>query len=154
MKASAWSKSGLTLIELLVVLALIGVVTVGVRPALRDPAQAKLREEADRLAALLESGRAASRAHEQTLLWQVQAEGFRFEGLAGGPWPTQWLYAGTQAQVAGTGPLELGPEPIIAAQAVRLYLRPPAREEIWIGSDGVEPFAVRSPLGPADPTAP
>lgn len=134
---------GLTLIELLVVLALIGGVIVGVRPVLRDPAQALLREEAERLAALLERGRAASQAHDQIVQWRVQAPGFVFEGPVGGPWPTQWLHSATQAQVTGAGPVELGPEPIIAARAIGLYLAAPAQAVIWISSDGVEPFAVR-----------
>jgi len=45
--------------------------------------------------------------------------------------------------VMGVGPVELGPEPIIAARAIGLYLAAPAQAVIWISSDGVEPFAVR-----------
>jgi general secretion pathway protein H len=52
----------LTLLELMVVIAIMGLATAGVSLAMRDTAGEQLSREAERLAALLEAGRAASRA--------------------------------------------------------------------------------------------
>ncbi|MBL8365900.1 MAG: type II secretion system protein, partial [Comamonas sp.] len=51
---------GFTLLELLVVLAIVGLAMAGVALALRDNGGALLEREGERLAALLEAGRAQS----------------------------------------------------------------------------------------------
>ena len=53
---------GFTLLELLVVVAIMALAMAGVGLALRDSGQTQLEREAERLAALLEAGRAQSRA--------------------------------------------------------------------------------------------
>jgi general secretion pathway protein H len=133
---------GLTLIELLLVLAVVGLAAALAIPALRDPARSNLQNEAVRLAALLEGARAASRAYDETLTWQLQGGGFRFLGQAGGPWPTQWLHAETEAQVLGGSGLTLGPEPIIAPQTVLLRHRQRPELMLWVHTNGVRPFEV------------
>src|SRR5450755_3968282 len=77
---------GFTLIELLIVVALIAIATAVASLALRDPAAAKLENEAARLVALLESARAEARASGLSARWEPLAEqadgsGFRFVGL-------------------------------------------------------------------------
>lgn len=133
---------GLTLIELMVVLLIVGIATAVTLLALPDSPQAQLQADASRLVALLESARAASRAQDEALRWQVNDAGFRFEGRAGGPWPNQWLHADTQAQVIGARELLLGPEPVIGAQAVALTHRRRPESRLWVGTDGVRPFEV------------
>lgn len=150
-RGSARPWRGLTLIELLLVLAVVALATALTLPALRDPAQSGLRDEATRLAALLEGARAASRAYDEALGWQVQDGGFRFVGRAGGPWPTEWLHPDTEAQVLGAPRLELGPEPIIAPQVVLLRHRQRTELMLWVRTDGVRPFEVLVTPVPADP---
>lgn len=142
---------GLTLIELLLVLMIIGLVTALAVPALRDPASSRLKNEAARLVNLLEGGRAASRAYDEALGWQVREGGFRFLGQAGGPWPTNWLHPETEAQVLGAEGLELGPEPMIAAQAVLLRHRQRPDLLLWVRTDGVRPFEVSATPMQTDP---
>lgn len=133
---------GLTLLELLLVLLIIGIGTSLSLLALRDPAQAQLQSEATRLAGLLEGARAASQAQDVPLRWRVEGAGFRFVGQAGGPWPDRWLHVEIEAQVLGGSELVLGPEPVLAAQAVLLGHRLVPERRVWVASDGVRPFAV------------
>jgi general secretion pathway protein H len=137
---------GFTLIELLLVLVIIAIGTSLSLLALRDPAQAQLQGDATRLAGLLEGARAASRAQDTPLLWRVEAAGFRFEGSvpfpSGGPWPDRWLHGDTQAQVLGGSELVLGPEPVLAAQAVLMGHKLAPERRVWVATDGVRPFEV------------
>ena len=63
---------GFTLLELLVVVALIAVATAGVSLSLRDSAQSALQRDAERLAVLLETGRAQARANGLPVVWRTQ----------------------------------------------------------------------------------
>ena len=132
---------GVTLLELMVVVAIMAMATAGVSLALRDAPNAQLEREADRLAALFEAGRAASRASGVPVRWTTTPEGFRFEGLPPQTLPDNWLAAGISVQSAQ--PISLGPEPIIAAQAVVLSIREAPDHTVRIASDGVRPFAVQ-----------
>ena len=58
----AAAQGGFTLLELLVVISIIALATAGVGIAMRDSGQTLIEREAARLAALLESARAQSRA--------------------------------------------------------------------------------------------
>jgi len=144
---------GFTLFELLVVIAIIALATAGVGLALRDSSQATLDREAERLAALFESARAQSRASGVAVRWRPTPQGpgsFSFDGLPPGSLPTAWLGEGIAAQpLAGDGSavtaLQLGPEPIIAAQQVLLTAEGPPARTLRIGTDGLRPFAVVSP---------
>lgn len=71
---------GFTLIELMVVVAIIAIGSAGVMFALRDSAATQLEREGLRLAALLESARAQSRASGEAVRWRTVEGGFRFEG--------------------------------------------------------------------------
>ncbi len=132
---------GVTLLELMVVVAIMALATAGVSISLRDTPSAQLEREADRLAALLEAGRAASRASGVPVRWMVMGDGFRFDGLPPKTLPDQWLVAGIHVQSAQ--PILLGPEPIIAAQAVVLSISEMPERTATVASDGLRPFAVR-----------
>lgn len=134
---------GFTLLELLVVISIMALATAGVGLAMRDGGQTQLEREAARLAALLESARAQSRASGLPVVWRALPQGFRFEGLPTGssePLPSQWLDTGTLAR--GQPVLQLGPEPLIGPQEVRITHQAHPERSLRIGTDGIRPFTV------------
>ena len=134
---------GLTLLELLVVLSIMALATVGVGLSMRDGTQAQLERDAERLAALLESARAQSRASGVPVRWLALPEGFRFDGLPSQhPLPTRWLDPSTG--VRGPGHLVLGPEPLIGPQQVILTQSGHPEHALRVATDGLRPFAVSS----------
>jgi general secretion pathway protein H len=142
---SSGRAGGFTLIELLIVVALIAIATAVASLALRDPAAAKLENEAARLVALLESARAEARASGLSARWEPLAEqadgsGFRFVGLpANESLPTHWLDASTAATVIGARAIVLGPEPLIGEQRIVLRLD---NQRLMLATDGIGPFVV------------
>ncbi|MBY0455497.1 MAG: prepilin-type N-terminal cleavage/methylation domain-containing protein [Burkholderiaceae bacterium] len=136
---------GFTLLELLVVVSIMALATAGVGLALRDTGTAQLEREAERLAALLESGRAQSRASGVPVRWQAVADGFRFDGagrMAGAEAPTEWLHADTS--VRGPDTLILGPEPLIGPQHITLVQRSQPESALRVATDGLRPFSVQA----------
>jgi general secretion pathway protein H len=133
-------RRGVTLLELMVVVSIMAMATAGVSFAIRDAPNAQLEREADRLAALLEAGRAASRASGVPVRWVVTPEGFYFDGLQPQTLPENWLAAGIKVQT--TRPIWLGPEPIIAAQSVVLSISEAPDRNATVASDGMRPFTV------------
>lgn len=136
---------GLTLLELLMVLTVAAIATAAVSLSLRDPDQRALQREGERLAALLESGRAWSRSSGQVLRWTAGPEGFAFEGHTPKRAPEAWQTPGIEVQwtqAAQAQALVLGPEPIIAPQAITLRLR---QQQLTLSSDGLRAFEVRAP---------
>ncbi len=143
---------GFTLIELMVVVAIIAIGSAGVMFALRDSAATQLEREGLRLAALLESARAQSRASGQPVRWRPVDGGFRFElatsnpaGTAGAlpqP-PTRW--PGNDIRIQGSPDLLLGPEPILPPQAVVIESAALPGRPLQIATDGVRPFHVQAP---------
>lgn len=138
---------GFTLLELMVVIAVIAIGSAVAGLALRDRGASALAREADRLAALLESARAQSRAAGVPVQWRATASGFAWDGLppSAQPLPTHWLDARTRA--LGNAALLLGPDPIIGAQAVLLARegadgQPP--QSVQIATDGLRPFVAGS----------
>ncbi len=141
---------GFTMIELLIVVALIAVASTVVSLSLRDPAATRLDQEAVRLSALLESARAEARASGLPVRWEIAGavdstdasaqDGFRFVGLPPGEkMPTHWLTQGVTATVVGAAAVQLGPEPLIAAQRIVLQLD---RQQLALETDGLGPFVV------------
>ena len=134
----------------MVVVAIIAIATAGVSFAMRDSGQTTLEREGDRLAALLESARAQARANGVAVRWRVTPEGFTFDGLPPGALPGNWLASAITAQPesasgAPIAALQLGPDPIIAAQQVVLSTEGPPPRSLRIATDGLRPFAVASP---------
>jgi general secretion pathway protein H len=136
--------AGFTLIELLLVLVLIAMSSGLISLALRDSDASRLDHEAMRLAALLEAGRAASRASGFAVAFALtQADStagddFRFLGMPPGTTlPTRWLTPGVQAQLPTGGAVVLGPEPLIGAQRIVLRL---GEQQLALVSDGLGPF--------------
>ena len=131
---------GFTLLELLVVVSIMALATAGVGLALRDGSQQSLEREGERLAALLESARAQSRASGVPVRWRAVEGGVRFDGLRAGTLPTQWLDNSTR--VRGPGSLVLGPEPLIGPQQVILVQPQHPEHALRVATDGLRPFAV------------
>ncbi|BEP95266.1 hypothetical protein GmRootA79_36500 [Acidovorax sp. A79] len=139
----AAAQGGFTLLELLVVISIIALATAGVGVAMRDSGQTLIEREAARLAALLESARAQSRAGGMPVRWRTEARGFRFEGLppsAQQALPSQWLDAGTTARAPTV--LVLGPEPLIGPQQVLITHHAHPERALRVATDGVRPFTV------------
>ncbi len=139
---------GFTLIELLVVVALIAITSATISLALRDPMELQLQREAQRLAALLETARAESRASGLAVRWVPKGvktgDDFRFEGLPRTiQLPTRWLGDPVAVQIenaTATNPgLRLGPEPVIPAQRLRLQL---GSQRLVLATDGLAAFDV------------
>lgn len=146
--------AGFTLLELLVVVSLVAMATAGATLVLRDSQDTVLEREAQRLSALLESARARSRASGIPVRWRTEGEGFRFDGLPTHSLPGHWLTPGVQAQ--SSQPVLLGPEPLIAPQAIAL--RSPTAPEptspprtLWLVTDGLQPFRIQSRAPDARP---
>ena len=57
------------------------------------------------------------------------------------PMPTTWKHSGIQAH--SEAPVLLGPEPLIPAQSIRLWLSDQPQFSLTLATDGVRPFSVR-----------
>lgn len=158
---------GFTLLELLITISIMALATAGVSFALRDSAATGLEREGQRLAAILESARAQSRASGVPVRWHPVVGGFRLDGLPTSPaQPTStwaWLDSATQAQIetsastaaeisspsfaltsAAQGAfVVLGPEPLIAPQQVVLFSPPSPALRVRVITDGLRPFQVQ-----------
>jgi general secretion pathway protein H len=157
---------GFTLLELLIVITIIAIGSAGVVFAFRDSDATSLDREADRLSAMLESARAQSRSSGVAMLWVPLPEGFAMlpaqefaaaltqARLSNGQLNLAadqirpWLAAGTTARVTTLGnaqtnaqSLTLGPEPMLAAQAIVLSR---GQQQLRIASDGLRPFRVQA----------
>lgn len=152
---------GFTLLELLVVLAIVALASAGVGFALRDDAATRLERDAQRLGALLEAARAQSQVTGVPVRWTVTQHGFRFTperpSTDTEPPPRQWLDPDTRAEIErlpGAAPgrmgqqegdsLVLGPDAIIAPQAVTLFAAGQPEKRVRLATDGVRPFAVQA----------
>lgn len=135
---------GFTLLELLVVVALIAVAIAGVSLSLRDSADSALERDAERLAALLETGRAQARAHGVPVVWKMANDGagFEFAGLPPPGLPRTWLNNSTRA--APGVQVVLGPEPLIEPQSLALSNTNAPGKNVWVVTDGLQPFRVQS----------
>lgn len=137
----ARGQRGLTLIELMVVLVVMALASGGVMLAVRDSAQTALERDAQRLAAVLEAARVQSRTNGVRAVWQTQAGGFVVQGLPG---PERLhLWAGPDTRAESEAAVVLGPEPLLAAQQVRVFSAAQPHLQVWVSTDGLRPFAVQ-----------
>jgi len=142
---------GFTLIELMVVVLVIALASGMVVFSMRDTQGIALEREAQRLAAILEFGRAQSRMQGTPVRWRVTDGGFAIDGL-NQPVPVQrWL--GEDTVVLAVLPpradlrpalltLNLGPEPVLQPQAVLIASRQQPHMRFQVVTDGVRPFTV------------
>lgn len=135
--------NGFTLLELMVVISIIAIASVGVILSLPNEAGVKLEREAQRLAALLDSGRAQSRASGLEVKWQTTENGFKFEGISSNSKSelsqfTNWMQEGV-AVVGENKEIILGPEPILEKQKILLQLED---QKVQVSTDGLHPFKV------------
>ena len=156
---------GFTLLELLVVMAIVAIASAGVVLTLRDSSATDLERDAQRLAAVLESGRAQSRMQGTPVTWRAVPGGFVLDGLNPPLPPQTWLSADTTVgavlrppapgalNTTNTDRLNLGPEPILEAQAVVLVVRNKPAIRLQLATEGLRPFAL-VPVGTALGTAP
>lgn len=144
--SSSVHQQGFTLLEMLIVIAIVAIASAGVSFAIRDSQSTQLEREAQRLAALLESGRAQSRSSGVPVRWYAVDGGFRFDGVPPKTMPETWLVETTQ--VRGTATLILGPEPIIGKQSVTLGSSAAPERSLRIATDGLRPFAVNADAAP------
>lgn len=133
---------GFTLLELLVVVALIAVATAGVGLSLPNSADSALDRDAERLAVLLETGRAQARANGLPVVWRALPQGFEFQGLPPPGLPKNWLTNTTRA-APGTR-VTLGPEPLIEPYSLALSSSTRPDRTLWVVSDGLRPFKVQN----------
>ena len=131
------------------VVAIIAIATAGVSFAIPDASHSALERDAQRLAALLDSARAQSRASGLSVTWHATPDGFKFEGLPQtknkntgemedlSSLPRNWLSPTTS--VDPDIRLSLGPEPIIARQEVVLSN---AGRTLTVATDGLRPFSI------------
>ena len=150
-RPAAHGSQGFTLLELLVVVAIIAIASAGVVLTLRDNTASNLERDAQRLAAMLESGRAQSRMQGTPVVWHAVPGGFVIDGLSP-PLPSQrWLSADTTVAAvlhpaakdrATDATLTLGPEPLLEPQALVLSSRSQAAVRVQLATDGLRPFAV------------
>jgi general secretion pathway protein H len=147
--------AGFTLVELLLVLMLIAMVSGLAGLALRDGGESRLEREGQRLSALLEAGRAESRATGVAVRFELAGadssnlgqatpgDDFRFVGLAPASTPPGvWLDRAVRARIDGARALRLGPEPLIGAQRISLSL---GDRQLVLATDGLSPFSVLDP---------
>ena len=129
---------------LLIILMVSGLASL----ALRDGGDARLEREAQRLAALLEAGRAEARASGLAVRFELVGDAerqggdanFRFIGLPpGSTLPRRWLDSEVLARIEGARALRLGPEPLIGAQRIVLSL---GQRQRVLATDGLSPFAL------------
>lgn len=125
----------------MVVVAIVAIASVGVVASLPDPARSNLDKEGARLASLLDTARAYSRASGLPVVWQSTDSGFRFDGLPKAAATllekeSHWLTPQVKADKTST--LVLGPEPMIAPQSVTLVL---GSHRLQLRTDGLRPFA-------------
>ncbi len=89
------------------------------------------------------------------MVWRTQdnsanpVQSFVFEGLPPPGLPQNWLTESTRA--APGSAVTLGPEPLIAPQAVAVSSAVAPTQTLWVVTDGLRPFKVQNTREQAPP---
>lgn len=133
----------------MVVVALIAVATAGAVLSLRESASTALERDAQRLAAVLEAARAQARANDAAVFWHSNERGYALRSPSRPEVEQAWLSPHTRTR--SLSPVQLGPEPLMAAQRIELFSALSPQHRLWVVSDGLRPFAVQVSDAPARP---
>jgi general secretion pathway protein H len=129
---------GFTLLELMIVLLILGIASAAVAFAMSSGPSRALQQEGERLAAILEAGRAQSRTTGVSVYFQPREGGFALASAAGTV-TRSWMISAVT--VSPSTPLALGPDPIIAAHRLGLMME---GQTVVVATNGVAPFAVEA----------
>jgi len=139
--------NGFTLIELLVVVFIIAMASALAVMSLRPSSNQQALQNAQQLAALLDSTRANARAQKTSLLWVCGTTGITVQEAVPSSNPSQ--HFNWQAGNSFCDPSQgvIGPEPITKAQGINVYSSEPGGKAssdvntaVHIGTDGLGPF--------------
>ena len=142
--SSPW---GFTLIELLVVVFIISVASAVAVMSIRRSANQQVLQNAQQLAAFLDSVRATARAEKTALLWICGQDGLTVQSAL--PTSSKPKHIDWQQGRASCEPAKgvIGPEPITKAQMISVYSENTSdsgtmdvAHSVQIGSDGLGPF--------------
>lgn len=156
----AHESHGFTLIELLVVVAIICIASVAVALSLRPSTNAAL-QNAEQLAAVLETSRANAQAQNAPLLWRCDATGISVQSLTPNSLnPLQYSWAAaSKGSLVICDPAQgiISVDPLIRAQSINVYTKTGSdndpnnamgvaqnslNDAVQIATDGLGPFKV------------
>lgn len=128
----------------MVVIVIVAITATLVSQALPPAGRQALAQQADQLAAALDSARALSRTQEIPLTFKPTLQGYELLGLRpqdAGRGTQAWLVPGISLAACDgpARPIRLGPEPFIDRQCLMLTLE---EQRTWLQTDGVGPFQV------------
>ncbi len=151
--SKAHPSSGFTLIELLIVVFIIALSSAVAVMSLRPSHNQQNLQNAQQLAALLDSTRANARAEKTPMLWMCDQSGLSVQvalpTLPILPSSAQAKHYNWQSGSAYCDPAQgvIGPEPIVKAQSINVYNSSLSSKEssdvntaVQIATDGLGPF--------------
>ena len=115
---------GFTLIELLVVITIVCIASAVVVFSIRPSESRRAGENAEQLAAILDSARGLARAQSSPITWQCDDSGITVQGAL--PYTLQTKHYNWQNPGSRCDPKEgiIGPEPITRPQSIYVYAKP------------------------------
>ena len=147
----AHSSSGFTLIELLIVVFMIALSSAVAVMSLRPSQDQQNLQNAQQLAALLDSIRASARAQKIPMLWMCDQSGLSVQGASPSTFTftAQAKHYNWQSGSAYCDPAQgvIGAEPIVKAQSINVYnsstpekASSDVNTAVQIATDGLGPF--------------